>query len=124
MTNPIEIGNAGLTTATRAVEDAFYVSVGAGVLALQSAQVRRRELRTHLAEQLDDAQRAVERLRSGADGGLRIVRHQVDEVLGHVEERLPEGPRDLLVRGRAAGAEAGPAAPDALRPGPDTAIDQ
>ncbi|MEL7209549.1 MAG: hypothetical protein AAGK32_15150 [Actinomycetota bacterium] len=45
--------------ATRAVEDAFYVSVGAGVLAAQRAQVRRRELEARLEEALDDVESAL-----------------------------------------------------------------
>jgi hypothetical protein len=110
--------NLGLSTATRAVEDAFYVSVGAGVLALQSAQVRRRELSSRLAAQFEDAQQAVDRLRAGADDGLRIVEHQVDEVLEHVEERLPESARDLLNQGRSVGSEARDAVHGLLRPDP------
>jgi hypothetical protein len=89
-----------IDSATRAVEDAFYVSVGAGVLAVQSAQVRRREFQARLAEQLEDAQATVSRVRAGADDGLRVVEHQMDEVLGHVEERLPEGAGELISRSR------------------------
>jgi hypothetical protein len=89
-----------IDSATRAVEDAFYVSVGAGVLAVQSAQVRRRELQNRLAEQLEDAQETVIRVRAGADDGLRVVEHQMDEVFGHIEERLPEGAGELLSRSR------------------------
>ena len=97
MTSPV-----GIDTATRAVEDAFYVSVGAGVLAVQSAQVRRRELQARVAEHVDEAQQAFTRLRSGADDGLRVVEHQVDEVLDQVADHLPDGARDLLTRGTSA----------------------
>jgi hypothetical protein len=116
VTSPIDRTAAGISTATRAVEDVFYVSVGAGVLAVQSAQVRRRELRDRLTEQIEDAQQALDRLRAGADDGLRIVGHQVDEVIGHVEERLPGGARELLGRGRAVGADARQSVHQALRP--------
>jgi hypothetical protein len=109
---------AGVSTATRTVEDAFYVSVGAGVLALQSAQVRRRELRARLTDQLDDAHQAVDRVRTGADDSLRVVEHQLDEVLGHVEERLPDPARTLLLKGRSAGAEARQRVHGMLRPDP------
>ena len=107
---------ASITTATRAVEDAFYISVGAGVLAVQSAQVRRRELQARMAEQFEDAQGTVDRLRAGADDGLRIVEHQVDEVLEHVEERLPPTARELLDKGRTASAEARQTVHEVLRP--------
>ena len=107
---------ASLTKATRAVEDAFYISVGAGVLAVQSAQVRRRELQARLAEQFEDPHGTVARIREGADDGLRIVEHQVDEVLEHVEERLPPTARELLDKGRAAGAEARQTVHEVLRP--------
>lgn len=111
-------GNVRVSTATRAVEDVFYVSVGAGVLAVQSAQVRRRELRARLAGQFDEARQAVDRLRIGADDGLQIVAHQVDEVLDHVEERLPGNASDLLTRGRSIGTEARTAVHGVLRPAP------
>ena len=93
---------SGIDAATRAVEDAFYVSVGAGVLAVQSAQIRRRELQARLADHLDDAQHTLTRLRTGADDSLRVVDHQVSEVLDQVDDHLPDGARDLIDRSRTA----------------------
>jgi hypothetical protein len=44
------------------VEDAFYVSVGLGVLAVQQAQVRRRELEKLLTRLRGDLQEGTTRL--------------------------------------------------------------
>jgi hypothetical protein len=52
----------------KALEDAAYVSVGLGVLALQRAQVRRRELERHLVT-LADAFWSQEGSRTGPPQG-------------------------------------------------------
>lgn len=105
-----------LTTTSRAVEDAFYVSVGAGVLAVQSAQVRRRELQNRLGEHLDEAKPNIDRIRVNADEGLRVLEHQVDEVLEQVEEAVPSGVSVLISRGREVGQDARSLVHGFLRP--------
>lgn len=53
----------------KSVTDAGYIAIGAGVLGFQQAQVRRRELQTHLAERSTDI-----RTRAG-DAGHYVVAH-------------------------------------------------
>ena len=103
-------------------EDALYVGVGAGVLAVQRAQVRRREVAKALnaralagreeATSLTDVlrQAAGDQLRS-LDQGLAAAEERVDAVLDQVETQLPSPARDLLHQLR----ESGRAARDQFR---------
>jgi hypothetical protein len=45
---------------SRSAKDAFYVTVGLGVIAMQKAQVQRRELEKRLKAQADDITKLVE----------------------------------------------------------------
>jgi hypothetical protein len=66
------------------LRDTLYTAVGFGVLGIQQAQVRRRQLQrdlARLAEEIDE---------------------KVDPVLDDVEAKLPEDLRPLLVQARAA----------------------
>lgn len=63
-----------MATVTKTLKDAAYVTVGLGVLGIQQAQVRRRELR-HQVER-----------------GVAATRGQ----LGQLGERVPDQARDLL----------------------------
>ena len=54
-----------LSQVTALATDALHVAVGFGVLAVQRAQVRRRELEAHLSPEVLDVVRAVEE-RAGA----------------------------------------------------------
>jgi hypothetical protein len=45
---------------SRSAKDAFYVTVGLGVIAMQKAQVQRRELEKRLKAQADDITKVVE----------------------------------------------------------------
>ncbi len=66
------------------LRDAVYTTVGLGILGVQQAQVRRRDL------QRDLARLAVE------------VEERVDPVLDDVEGRLPDDLRPLLAQARSA----------------------
>jgi hypothetical protein len=45
---------------SKSVKDAFYVTVGLGVIAMQKAQVQRHELEKRLKAQADDLTKVVE----------------------------------------------------------------
>jgi hypothetical protein len=45
---------------SKSAKDAFYVTVGLGVIAMQKAQVQRRELEKRIKEQADDLTKVVE----------------------------------------------------------------
>ncbi len=69
--------------ATR-LRDTLYTAVGFGVLGIQQAQLRRRELQRDLARLAEE------------------VDEKVDPVLDDVEARLPDDLRAVLVQARAA----------------------
>ena len=70
-----------LDTVTDTARDAFYVAVGAGVIAFQKLQVQRVELTKTLTAQLDDA-------KGSADKGLASAKDSFDNVSELVEERV------------------------------------
>lgn len=72
-----------LDTATDTVRDAFYVGVGAGVLAFQKLQVRRVELTKALSAQLDEA-------RGNASGSLSTAKGSLDSVTDLVDDRVKD----------------------------------
>ena len=79
-----------------AVRDAAYVTVGFGVLALQQAQVRRRELVNNLAERFGASKAQVEQLFAKFDTQFaklddRVIAMEtkIDASIDKFEDRLP-----------------------------------
>jgi hypothetical protein len=115
---------------TRIVKDALYVTVGAGVIGVQKAQVRRRELTKALTAQLaeargrldgvgtpeellEQARTSVQRLVDSAEEQLKAVEDRLTEVedryealLDQIETRLPEQAKDLFKQSRDAAKDA------------------
>ncbi len=107
-----------IDTATDAVRDAFYVAVGAGVIAFQKLQVQRVELTKTLSSQLADAKGTAEKSLDGAKDSFEAVQALVEErvkqletrlegleerletVLAQIEAQLPEQARDLVKQAR------------------------
>ncbi len=107
-----------LDTATDAVRDAFYVAVGAGVIAFQKLQVQRVELTKTLNTQLDEAKGTALVSFEGAKDSFETVQALVEErvkqievrlegledrletVLAQIEAQLPEQARDLVKQAR------------------------
>lgn len=99
-------------TVAKAIRDAFYVSVGLGVVTFQRAQVRRQELRKQFATQIEDARDQVTRFTGVVEERVKVVEERLDaledeleRVLDTVEERLPEQARDVMRTAREAAKE-------------------
>jgi hypothetical protein len=80
-----------------AVRDAAYVTIGFGVLAVQQAQVRRREVVKGLADrfgttrpQMDDLLATVEAQITKLDGRFDALEAKLDSTVEKLEGRLPE----------------------------------
>jgi outer membrane PBP1 activator LpoA protein len=99
--NPIE-------DAVKLARDALYVGLGLGVIAVQKAQVQRRELRQNLTTGLDERMRLME-------ARLAALEEQVDGALDQVEARLPDPVQDVSKQVRAVAKTARATARDQLQ---------
>jgi len=100
-----EINETISTTAkevANAARDLGYVVIGASVIGLQKAQVRRQELRKNLADPLAGAEQRLEGVRGDLATAFQEADARVEEVIGRIEavfvpleDRLPEPARDL-----------------------------
>ncbi len=116
------MADLNIDTVTETARDAFYVGIGAAVLAFQKLQVQRVELTKTIKSQLDDAQgNALVSLES-AKGQFETVSGSMSElvedrvklieerltglearletVLAQIEDKLPEQARDLVKQAR------------------------
>jgi len=100
-------------TLTRIARDAVYIGVGAGVLAIQQAQVQRREVQKQLGAQLGEARQqlgtAAERIEERmklVEERLETVEDRLEAALDSVEEQLPEQARELVQQARKAAKDA------------------
>lgn len=107
-----------IESVTDAVRDAFYVGVGAGVIAFQKLQVQRVELTKTITAQLDDAKGnalvSIESAKGSLDGVSDLVEDRVklledrlsglegrlETVLAQLEGKLPEQARDVVKQAR------------------------
>lgn len=89
---------AGLDdTLVAAVRDAAYITIGFGVLAVQQAQVRRREIVQALANRFGTGRTQIEEMLTGIearlttlDGHLDALDAKLDTAVGKIEGRLPD----------------------------------
>jgi hypothetical protein len=95
----------------RLARDAFYVTVGFGVLIVQKAQVRRRELEQQmqtndqlkrLRTSLDALSHTVEQQALAVEHRVTVLEDRVDAVLDQVEGLLPEPTREVVHQARGA----------------------
>ncbi|MEY2432688.1 MAG: hypothetical protein QOC92_2413 [Acidimicrobiaceae bacterium] len=98
---------------TKLAKDAFYVSVGLAVIALQKAQVQRQELRKQVSGQVGDAKTQLQSLTKVFDDRVKAVEERLEGVetrfeslLDQLEERLPEQAREVAQQARTAAKEA------------------
>lgn len=81
----------------KSVRDAAYVAIGLGVIGVQKAQVRRRELvqllearKGLLGQPLEEARKEVARRLTDLDEAVGRVFERIDKAVEPVAERLPE----------------------------------
>ena len=79
---------------TATIKDAAYVAIGFGVLTLQRAQVRRRELEKKLNVQTEGLKAQVARLATD-------IEERVEPALDDVQGMLPPPAQDLFRQARA-----------------------
>ena len=86
-------------------KDAFYVTVGLGVLGYQQLQVRRNELKQRLSErldsrkgQVDEVAKALEARISAFDERIRLFETKLDNVVEQVKDRLPTPAGEVLTQ--------------------------
>ena len=98
---------------TKLVKDAFYVTVGLGVIAIQRAQVRRQELSKQVSGPVGDAKSQLQTLTKRFDDRVKVVEERLEGVedrfealLDQLEEHLPEQARELAQQARTAAKEA------------------
>jgi hypothetical protein len=105
-------------TVADTVRDAFYVSVGAGLIAFQKLQVQRQELTKSLTAQLTEARGTAQGSLDTAKGQVESVSElfearvkvleerlsgiegRLESVLAQIEDKLPEQARDLVKTAR------------------------
>lgn len=93
--------------AARLAKDAMYVTVGAGVLAFQRAQVQRRALQKAVDQRVGAGREQVETVTKSVEDQIRLLDERVSEletriatVLDQVQEKLPEQAAELLQQAR------------------------
>lgn len=98
---------------SKIAKDAFYVTVGLTVIALQKAQVQRNELRKQLSGQVGDAKSQLQALSRRVEDRVKTVEERLegvesrlDSFLDQLEERLPEPAREAAKQARTAAKEA------------------
>ncbi len=92
---------------TTAVRDAAYITVGFGVLAVEQAQVRRRQLVKAISDSFGTSKTYVESLLGAVEASLaridervEAVEARVDTVVDRIEDILPEQAGALLGQAR------------------------
>jgi phage-related minor tail protein len=99
--------------ATKSIRDAFYVTVGAGVMTIQQLEKVGRQLAERLSSQLGVGRDRVEQLMQtfeaqtrSVEDRVKILEARVDTMLQEFEERLPERAGEVLGKARLAAADA------------------
>ena len=102
-----------LEAVTKSVQDAIYVTVGAGVLAYEQAEKRWQELTERVSGQfgvgkdrVDQLVKAFEAQTQAFDSRIKTLEDRIDEALAEFEERLPERAGEVVAKARTAAAEA------------------
>jgi prophage DNA circulation protein len=102
---------------SKALQDAFYATVGAGVLTVQHLDGIRRQVTEQLSDrfgtQLDAGKdqvaqlvQAVEEQLRSVDDRVKVLEGQIDTLLDSVQGRLPEQAGEALARARKVSADA------------------
>ncbi len=98
---------------SKALRDALYVSVGLGVIAVQKAQVRRRELQKQVSGQADEAREQLGSVSTfledrvkGVEERMSEVEDRVETLLDELQSRLPDQAGELVKQARATAKDA------------------
>ena len=107
------MADVNLETAIKAAKDVVYVGVGAGVLAIQKAQVQRRELQKQFGSQVDEAKDQLGSVAGMVEDRVKLVEERLESVeerldtlLDQVEENVPEQAREIIKQARKAAKDA------------------
>ena len=101
---PIDLPSIDADKVVELAKDAFYVTVGLGVLGYQQMQVRRNELKQLLSERvgsgkvMDDVAKAFEARISALDERIQAFETKLDNVVEQVKDRLPTPAGDVLAQ--------------------------
>ena len=87
---------------TDTLKDAAYVTIGAGVLGFQKAQVRRQELLKQLREQRGTIEAQLALIAGQIEELMAPVRSQMEAGIDAVEAALPATVQDAVKQARAA----------------------
>jgi hypothetical protein len=82
----------------RTAEDAAYVTIGFGVLAVQKAQVRRREVQKQLEDQRGQLTEQIAKF-------AKDLEERIEPVVDGLESRLPENAKVAIQEARKAARE-------------------
>jgi len=95
------------TTVADTVRDAFYVGVGASVIAVQKLQVQRHELTKQVTKQVDEAKGSFTSVSDLVDDRVKLLEERIDSlegrletILSQLETKLPEQARELVKSAR------------------------
>jgi hypothetical protein len=109
---------------TKSLQDAFYATVGAGVLTVQQLDGLRRQVTEQVSDrfgpqfgvgkdQVAQLVQAVEEQLRSVDDRVKVLEGQIDTLLDTVQGRLPEQAGEALARARKASGDARRAAAEA-----------
>jgi ABC-type transporter Mla subunit MlaD len=110
---------------SKALQDAFYATVGAGVLTVQHLDGIRRQVTEQFTDrfgtqlgagkdQVAQLVQAVEEQLRSVDDRVKVLEGQIDTLLGSVQDRLPEQAGEALARARKVSADARRAAAETV----------
>jgi len=109
----IDLPEVDLEGVTGVAKDAFYITVGAGVLAFQRLQVSRQDLQKQVKPRLDEAKDQFGKLGDSVEDRIRLVEERLDEVetrvdklLDQLEANLPEQAAEVVKQFREAAKDA------------------
>jgi hypothetical protein len=100
-------GGFSMADVTKTLKDAFYVTVGLGVITVREAKERRQALRAKVGTQLTDTGEQFQKLAKRVETRLEPVRELVGNVELKVPEiRVPDSARELVGKARQAAKDA------------------
>ena len=101
----VNLADIDTEAVTKVARDVAYVAIGLAVVAVQKAQVRRREFTQTVNDQvagtkpqLEDIMSTVEARLASIDSHIESLEGKLDEAVSDLEKRLPERAGAILVQ--------------------------